>query len=304
FPNGLENDWDGTMYETLQGIQAADLPCGLQGLELVYTEGAWGEDAVRVLREYAASGEYDVILDNGGAMDNTRPFYQEFPEIMFVIVGTNPSEMVTGGNLYFIDKRLHEANYLQGIIAGMMTETGVIGAVGPLSIDVTNAEINAFIEGARSVNPDVKVKVSWIDSWYDPPKANEATTAMIAAGADQIFMRSDGFEACEEGGIACYGATTDNSYLAPNSVVADSIANWTPEVVWFINQWCEAKTSGEPFSSPDLMYWAGYADGGVSLSDYYQGVPQEVSNKVDELVAGFMDGSFEVVPNYSVPVSD
>jgi len=302
FGYGLDQDWDGTMFEALEAV-AADPPCGLENVEIVYTEFAWGEDAVRVLREYAESG-VDIILDNEGVMDNTRSFYADFPETMFVISGTSPSEIVTGGNLYFIDKRLHEVNYLQGVMAGMMTETSIIGAVGPVQIDVTNSEINAFIEGARSVNPDVQVRVTWIDSWYDPPKANEATTAMIAAGADQIFMRSDGFEACEEGRISCYGAHANNSYLAPTSLEADALADWTPEVRWFVNEWCAVKTAGGEFQSPDEMYYSGYADGGAALSEFYQEVPQEVSDKISELQAELDAGTLQVVPNYSSPATD
>lgn len=303
FPYGLEVDWDGSMYEGLQTVRE-NPPSGLTMPEIAFTEGVWGEDATRTLREYASSGEYDIIIDHSGIMDNTRSFYEEFPEVMFVISGTNPSEMVTGGNLFFIDKRIHEGAYILGVVAGMMTESNVIGAVGPVSIDVTNSAINAFIEGAKSINPELEAKVTWIDSWYDPPKANEATSAMIAAGADHIFMRSDGFEACEEGGVVCYGVHADNSYLGPNSVGADVLDDWAFEVLWFIDQWYTAKSEGKPLVSPDIMYWSPYAEGGSFLSEFHLGIPQEVQDKVDELVAGLLDGSFEVVENYTLPVSD
>ena len=303
FPYGLEVDWDGSMYEGLETVRE-NPPHGLSMPEIAFTEGVWGEDATRTLREYAASGEYDIIIDHSGIMDNTRSFYEEFPDVMFVISGTNPSEMVTGGNLFFIDKRVHEGAYLLGVAAGMQTESNIIGAVGPVSIDVTNSAINAFIEGAKSINPDIEAKVSWIDSWYDPPKANEATSAMIAAGADQIFMRSDGFEACEEAGVPCYGVHADNSYLGPNSVAADVLDDWAFEVQWFIDQWYTAKSEGAALASPDVMYWSPYAEGGSFLSEFYLGVPQEVQDKMDELIAGLMDGSFEVIENYTVPESD
>jgi basic membrane lipoprotein Med (substrate-binding protein (PBP1-ABC) superfamily) len=303
FSYGIEQDWDGSMYDGLNKVRE-NPPHGLEMPEIAMTEGLWGEEATNVLREYAASGDVDIIINQSGVMDHVRPIYEDFPEVMFIISGTNPSEMVTGGNLYYIDKRIHEGSYLLGVAAGMQTESNIIGAVGPVSIDVTNSAINAFIEGAKSVNPDIEAKVTWIDSWYDPPKANEATAAMIAAGADQIFQRSDGFDACEEAGVTCYGVHADNSYLAPTTLGADVLDDWSFEVLWFIDQWYTAKSEGKPLASPDIMYWSPYAEGGSFLSEWYQGVPQEVEDKIDELSAALKDGSLEVIENYEKPVSD
>ena len=63
-----------------------------------------------------------------------------------------------GGNVYWVYKRIHEPSYLMGILAGCSTKTNVIGAVGTYAYDDVNDEINAFFEGAKSVNPDVNAE--------------------------------------------------------------------------------------------------------------------------------------------------
>jgi basic membrane lipoprotein Med (substrate-binding protein (PBP1-ABC) superfamily) len=86
-------------------------------------------------------------------------------------------------NLSVFDNYIHEPSYLTGMVAGKMTKSGTIGMVGGYAIPEVNRLMQAFMDGARAVNPNVKFLVSFINSWYDPPKAKEAAFAMIDRGA-------------------------------------------------------------------------------------------------------------------------
>jgi basic membrane protein A and related proteins len=302
---GLENDWDGTMYESFQRIQAAS-PHGLEIHDLAFTDGLFGEEAEQVMKEYADSGEYDIIWLHSNYNDQLLNLKDSYPDIMWVMVGAGfePHR----GNAYLIDKRVFEATYLQGVIAGMMTESNVIGAVGPFPFDSVNADINGFFDGARSVNPDIEITATFIESWFDPPKSNEAAAAQIAAGVDQMFMRADAFDTCESSGILCYGPIADNTPAAPNSVVTDALAFWDPEISWIIDQWYEHKSAGTPFDGNPEYYYVGLADGGSDLSAYNENVvdqlPQEVLDAVEEVRAKIIDGTLEIEYRTEPPVSD
>src|SRR3546814_12513794 len=88
-----------------------------------------------------------------------------------------------------------------GVLAGTMTKTGRIGMVGGHAIGEVNRLFHAFMAGARSVNPDVQFKVSFIGSWYDPPKAKEFALAQIESGVDVLSAeRSGAGRVGQEGG--------------------------------------------------------------------------------------------------------
>src|SRR3546814_11316796 len=79
-----------------------------------------------------------------------------------------------------------------GVLAGTMTKTGRIGMVGGHAIGEVNRLFHAFMAGARSVNPDVQFKVSFIGSWYDPPKAKEFALAQIESGISVTYAERAG----------------------------------------------------------------------------------------------------------------
>ena len=78
------------------------------------------------------------------------------------------------------------------MLAGGLTKSNVIGVVGGYPVPEVNRIANAFIAGAQAVNPDVEVKVSFINSWFDPATAKEAALAQIGAGADVLYAERFG----------------------------------------------------------------------------------------------------------------
>jgi len=181
----LEEPWERTFQEALDRV-VAEKPYGLE-ISYDQTESVVGEDAIRVMLEYAESGRYQIIWSTEGAgVDYIQTMNKEFPEIIFAHPGP---EQGLGDNDAWVQNLVYEAAYLQGYMAGMMTETNIIGFIGSFPGAEANTEGNAYIAGATEANPDVKVKVTFINSWWDPALAKEAAIAQIAADCDLIFPK-------------------------------------------------------------------------------------------------------------------
>src|SRR6185369_15326092 len=117
-------------------------------------------------------------------------------------------------NLGVFEARHYEGTYLTGIAAGRMTKSNVLGWVGAFPVPQVIYSLNAFMLGARSVNPNATLKIVWVNAWVDPGKEKDGVAALIAQGADVISGSPNtpvqGL-AAEEKGIWSIGSTGDFS---------------------------------------------------------------------------------------------
>lgn len=300
----IEGSWERSMIESYKRVQAAS-PHGLKIHDLDYTENVWGDEALVAMRQYAATGNYDIIWANSSYADQVKVLMDEFPDILFVYVGSGGYPL--GRNAYWYFNHIHECGYLQGMLAGYLTESDVIGVVGTFPADDVNDIVNAFINGAKAVNPDVKKKITYIESWYDPPKAKEAAYAQIAAGVDQMYMMAESFEPCEEKGITCYAKYIDYNFAAPNSILSSAIMYWEPGLNWIIDEWWNHKTTGQPYNAPMEAVWYNMAQGVCALSPYHDlegTVPQDVKDAILQAQQDIINGTLKVILDMKTPLSD
>ncbi|MFO1121457.1 MAG: BMP family ABC transporter substrate-binding protein [Hyphomicrobiales bacterium] len=286
---GKESPWETSFVNSMNRVIAAK-PHGLD-VEVDYTENVY-DNAEQVFRTYAETGEYDILFGDTAYADAIEKLKDEFPDIMFVMSGSGNRGL--GGNAYWVFVHAHEPAYVMGEMAGKLTKSNVVGAVSTYPAEDTNDQLNAFFAGAKAVNPDVKQKVTYIQSWYDPTKANEATSAQIAAGADMIYQMSGTFEVCEQKEIGCFGNYVDMSSFAPKSVVASAIVNWDPQIDWVIDQWWTAKTTGAKFDAPKDPKWFSWKEGSGDVvigSGWASKLPAEVKKIVDESTAAIKSGA-------------
>lgn len=300
---GIESAWDGTLIQSFERAKAAkphDLNISWQ-----YTDPLWGEDAGDAMRLFAESGEYDIIWAHSTYSDQVQKLKDEFPDILFVVAGSGNTGL--GGNQYWVYKRVHEASYVLGVIAGSMTKSNTLGVVGTFPADDVNDEINAFFAGARSVNADITQKVAFIESWYDPAKAGEMTSAQISTGADIIFSLAGNFKPCEASGLLCFGNFGDQHSYSPETVVSSAVANWDPDLSWIINEWWSHETAGEAYDGNTDIIWNGMAAGGSEIAPYHglaDKIPADVQALVNDTVAKIKSGELEVELNVSAPHSN
>ncbi len=297
-----EEPYNTALIQSLERVKA-EKPEGLD-LEWTVTENVAPSDAERVLRSVAESDKYDIIWAHSSSFVAADPdLVDDFPDTMWVFAGA--AHKNKGGNFYHVVTYPHEPAYLAGIIAGMMTKNDTVGAVAAFPFADVSVQVNGFVEGAKSVNKNLKVKMTYIESWYDPTKAKEAALAQIASGADYIYAERFGpFDACEEKGVFAFGQYVDQNDLAPEVVVSSALAYWDPTVKLVVKDWVDFAENGTPFNAPkeDIIFFM--KDGGSGLAPYHgfeSQLPTAVLKKVKAAEKKIMSGEL-VVPIIEGPV--
>jgi basic membrane lipoprotein Med (substrate-binding protein (PBP1-ABC) superfamily) len=258
FATPIEEPWDGVIHQALLEAETGGL------INYEYTDDiGYAGDMERVLREVAEQQTPDMIFgDAFGNEEAVRRVAADYPEIAFVFgSGLGPSEP----NLAVFDNWIHEPAYLLGMLAGGLTESNTIGVVGGYPVPEVNRLVNAFIDGAKEANPDAKVLVTFINSWFDPAAAKEAALAQIDAGADVLYAERFGvIEAAAENDLWAFGNMSDQNELAPDHVVSSAVWNMRPTVQYVINQ-----VASGAYTAQDLKDFSMVGKGGASLAPFH-----------------------------------
>lgn len=282
----IEEPWDGVIHAALQ--KAAD--DGKIRYEYQDDIGYAG-DMERILREISEDKKPDAIFgDAFGNEEAVRRVGAEYPDIAFVFgSGLGPAEP----NVAVFDNWIHEPAYLSGLLAGGLTESGVIGVVGGHPVPEVNRIVNAFVDGVKEVNPDATVLVTFINSWFDPAAAKEAALAQVDSGADILFAERFGvIEAAVENGIYAFGNMSDQNELGPEYVVSGPVWDMGPTVDYVIKQ-----VKADSFTAQDLKDFSMVAKGGASLAPFHgldEKVPADVLALVKQREQEIKDGLFRV----------
>jgi basic membrane protein A and related proteins len=287
YATAIEEPWDGVIHAALNKAQEAGK------ITYTYTDDiGYAGDMERILREVAEQNQPDIIFgDAFGNEEAVRRVAKDYPDIAFVFgSGGGPVEP----NFSVFDNWIHEPAYLSGMLAGGLTESNIIGVVGGLPVPEVNRIVNAFIAGAESVNPEVDVKTTFINSWFDPAAAKEAALAQIDAGADVLFAERFGvIEAAAENGLYAFGNMSDQTELAPEYVVTSNVWNMEPTVEYIISQ-----VAGGTYTAQDLKDFSMVAKGGASLAPINEnvagGIPAELIEQVKAKEQEIINGLFRV----------
>ncbi|NPV75928.1 MAG: BMP family protein [Anaerolineae bacterium] len=286
FATPIEEPWDGVIHAALQKAQEEGK------IEYEYTENiGYSGDMERILQETAEQKKPNVIFgDAFGNEEAVRRVAAQYPDIAFVFgSGLGPSEP----NVSVFDNWIHEPAYLAGMLAGGLTKTNKVGIVGGYPVPEVNRLANAFIAGAKEVNPEVQVLVTFINSWFDPAAAKEAALAQIDNGADVLYAERFGvIEAAKEKNLWVFGNMSDQNELAPDLVVTSPVWNMTPTVEYVIKQ----VTAGS-YTAQDLKDFSMVAKGGASLAPFHSTeskLPADLVAKVKEKEQAIKSGLFRV----------
>ncbi len=270
-------------------------------VDYVFSENVSNTDYARVMREYAEQG-YKLIIGEAFAVEQeAREVAADYPDIAFLLGSSfKPDDALP--NFAVFDNYIQDASYLSGIIAGSMTKSGNIGMVGGFPIPEVNRLMHAFMAGAHEMNPDIKFQVSFIGSWFDPPKAKETAFAMIENGADVLYAERFGVsDAAAEKGILAIGNVIDTQADYPDTVVASAIWHFEPTLDKAI-----AEVNAGTFKAADYGVYSFMKEGGASLAPLgtFEGkVPEAAMALVKERSAAIKAGSFTVEINDEEPKS-
>jgi simple sugar transport system substrate-binding protein len=184
-----------------------------------------GADAERVIRKLATEGNKVIFTTSFGYMNATEKVAKAFPNVVF----EHATGYKTAKNLGTYESRFYEGAYLLGVVAGKMTKSNSLGVVASFPIPEVIRNINAFTLGAQSVNPAVKTKVIWVNSWYDPAKERQAAETLVAQGVDVMSQNTDSpatLQVAQEKGVFAFGWDSDMLKFAPKAHLTANTNSW------------------------------------------------------------------------------
>tara|TARA_B110000240_G_scaffold198146_1_gene256763 strand:+ start:1959 stop:3065 length:1107 start_codon:yes stop_codon:yes gene_type:complete len=254
-------------------------------ISTTYIEGVpENADAVRAIRKLAESGHDLIFTTSFNYMDQTLEVAKEFPDVKF--------EHATGfkrtDNVSTYAARFYEGRTVIGHIAGKMTKSNTIGYIASFPIPEVIRGINAFYLAASKVNPDVKIKIIWAYTWYDPGKEADAANTLINQGADIIVQHTDTFAPCqaaEKAGVLAFGQASNQEEFCPNAHMT------AIEDIWGDYYTARAKAIVEGnWTSTDT--WGGMDTGMVKMSPYNEKIlSPELIAEAKALEESIKDGS-------------
>jgi basic membrane protein A len=268
------------------------------GVETAYQENVPDNpaDSERVIRDFAQKGYNVIFTTSFGFMDATINVAKDFPETTFIhISGYKTAENVSTGF-----GKQEEPRYVCGLISGEMTKSNQIGYVAAFPIPEVIRGINAFTLGAQSVNPDVKVRVVWTNTWFDPQKERAAAEALLDGGADIIAQHQDTAapqQAAEARGAYGIGNDFDMAPRAPKAVMTTPVWHWG---VYYVD--VVKKVQAGTWKSN--QYWGGWKDGIVGLAPIGPMVPAELKATAEAEAAMFESGEKTLTTIFTGPIKD
>lgn len=259
---------------------------GEMGIDYQHSELVKAADFSRVLRQWCDEGVELIVGDAYGTEQICRRVAADFPKTAFTM---GSAAGVTEPNFSTFYGVTTEAAFLAGMLAASFSKTGKIGVVAGPATPSTYGLLNAYRAGAKEAKPSVVFKAAYIGSFFDPPKAKEASIAMIDQGVDVIYAERLGvIEACAEKGVFAIGNMTDQSAINPKAVVTSVI--WDPYPV--IKSAAE-QVKGGTYKAQDFSVLENVANGGNYLSPFGAfdaEIPDDVKANLkkrhDEIAAG------------------
>jgi simple sugar transport system substrate-binding protein len=241
-----------------------------------------GPDAERAIERLARSGCGLIFTTSFGFMDPTIKIAEKFPDVKF----EHATGFKAAANVTTYNARFYEGRYVIGQIAAKMSKKGLAGYIVSFPIPEVIMGINSFMLGAQSVNPDFKIKIVWVNSWFDPAKEADAAKALFDQGADIITQHTDSpapLQIAQERGLVGFGQAHDMLEFAPKAQLTAITDNWAP---YYIAR-TQAVLDGTWQSQSS---WWGLKEGMVKMSEYTN-MPDDVKKAAQETEAAIIAGT-------------
>lgn len=279
----------GYSYQHEMGRQAVIKKFG-DKVETMFLENVPESDSERSIEQLARAGNDIIFSTSFGFMDPTIKVAKRFPKVKF--------EHATGykraDNVATYAAKFNDGRYVTGVIAGKMTKSGVIGYIASFPIPEVISGINAYYLGAKSVRPDVKIKIVWANSWYDPTKEADAAKALLDQGVDILAQHTDSpapLQAAEARGKHGFGQASDMKNFAPKAQLTSIVNNWGD---YYIER-VQAVMDGT-WKSTDTWYGL---DKNMVIMAPYDNMPDDVKKLAEDTATAI---AFHTLDPFSCPM--
>ena len=268
-------------------------------IDYVFSENVANADYERVMRQYAEKGHTLIVGESFAVEAAARKVAKDYPKVSFLMGSSGKPQ---APNFSVFDNYIQEPAYLSGLIAGAMSKSGKIGLVGGFPIPEVNRLMNAFMTGAKEMNPKAEFMVSFINSWFDPPKAKEAAFAMIDRGADLLYAERFGVsDAAKERKVLAIGNVIDTQDKYPDTVVASALWNMEPTIDAALKAVKAGSFKAEDYGRYSMMKYKGSELS--PLGTFAAKVPKAALDKVAARQKEILAGSFSVKVDDGQPKS-
>jgi basic membrane protein A len=243
-----------------------------------------GSQGKQTLQTLATQG-WNAIVTNGNFAPDVATVAPRFSKLRFF----DPYSSKPAKNVTIYGAGDEEGGYLNGILAGLMTKTNVIGYVGSFPFPATKRVFAAWVLGAQSVNPKVTAKVLWVNSYYDPTKETQAASTLVGAGADVLMQDNSSPSSAtvaQRRHVMYVGWSADRRKQAPNAWLGGFNYNWGPILV----QMAKDAAAGRP----GRIIHAGFRDRGVFVYPFGSSVPKSAAARVRKALAGLISGKLVI----------
>jgi basic membrane protein A and related proteins len=251
-----------------------------------------GPDSERSIEQLARAGNKLIFTTSFGYMDPTIKVAAKYPKVDF--------EHATGfkraANVSTYSGRFYEGRYIQGMIAAKMSKTGVLGYIVSFPIPEVISGINATMLGAQTVNPNIKVKIIWVSTWFDPGKEADAAKALADQGADVLMQHTDSpaaMQIASQRGLLAFGQDSDMIKFGPKSQLTAIVDNWAP----YYEQRVKDVVDGH-WKSTDT--WGGLKSTLVEMAPYTN-MPDDVKKMAMDTEAAIKAGTLHP---FKCPITD
>ncbi|MGZ5141703.1 MAG: BMP family protein [Burkholderiales bacterium] len=214
-----DQSWNGGAYQGLLRIRDS------LGATVSHIQTKTPAEFEEQFRQYGAQG-YDLVFGHGFEFqDAAKRVGPDFPKTIYITTSSSTS----GANVAGIEFAFADASYLAGMVAGSMTRTNILGVIGGTELPPVKESFAAFEEGARTVNPNVRILSSYIGNWDDVGAGKEQALAQIGRGADIIFQNADAaglgvFQAARETKKALLvGSNSNQNGVAPEITIGSVV---------------------------------------------------------------------------------
>lgn len=290
----VEQQWVSRIHKALNAAKTRG------EIEYVFSENVTNADYERVMRQYAEQGNGLIVGEAFAVEAAARKVAKDYPKTAFLLGSSGKPQ---APNFSVFDNYIQEPAYLTGMIAAGMSKSGHIGMVGGYPIPEVNRLMHAFMDGAKEINPKVKFTVSFIGSWFDPPKAKEAAFAMIDKGADVLYAERFGVsDAAKEKGKLAIGNVIDTQPQYPDTVVASALWNMEPTIDAALKKVKDGKFAAEDYGHYSTMKFKGSEL--APLGTFEKKIPADIVTKVKAKEKAILDGSFKVKVTETEPKSN
>ncbi|WP_137043034.1 BMP family ABC transporter substrate-binding protein [Pseudolabrys sp. FHR47] len=252
-------------------------------VETTYLENVnEGPDSERSIVQLARTGHNLIFTTSFGYMDPTLKVAKQFPKIKF----EHATGFKNAPNMGTYSGRFYEGRYIQGVIAGKMSKTGTLGYIASFPIPEVISGINATILGAQTVNPNIKLKIIWVNTWFDPGKEADAAKALADQGVDVIMQHTDSpaaMQVAAQRGIYAFGQDSDMIKFGPKTQLTAIINNWGP---YYVKQ-AKAALAGT-WKAEDT--WDGLKEKMVLMAPYTN-MPDDVKKLAEDTEKAIVAGT-------------